>query len=285
MLIKFGYDIAFTSPAPTPMVLMLHTHPSRWSSLRKAERLVIEPEVPFEEFFDSYGNKCVRLVAPAGTIRFTNDAIAEDSGLPDVVEPSAPQISIESLPTDTLLYLLPSRYCEVEKLSETAWNLFGHTPPGWARVQAICGWVHGNVTFGYGFARSDKTAYEVFAERKGVCRDFMHLAITFCRCMGIPARYATGYLGDICVPVAPFPMDFSAWFEAFLGGQWYTFDARHNIPRVGRVLMARGRDATDVALTTTFGKHQLGKFIVWTDEASMEAATTQNSAAAEMPSN
>lgn len=266
MLIQVGYDIVFTLPAPTPMVLMLYLHPSRHLQIKKPEQLVVEPAIPVGEYTDGYGNKCGRIMAPAGTLRLTNDAVVEDTGLPDPVASDAVQVPIQDLPSDALVYLLASRYCEVEKLSDTAWNLFGNSPPGWGRVQAICDWVHRHVTFGYGFARPDKTAYEVFVEGKGVCRDFMHLAITFCRCMGIPARYATGYLGDICVPPAPFPMDFSAWFEVFLGGQWYAFDARHNQPRVGRVLMARGRDATDVALTTAFGKAVLEKFVVWTDE-------------------
>lgn len=266
MLIKVGYDIQFSFPAPTPMVLMLYLHPSRGLTIKKAERLVLDPPVPVQEYVDGFGNRCGRILAPAGTLRLTNDAIVEDSGLPEEVPLEAPQLPIEALPSETLIYLLASRYCEVDKLSDVAWNLFGSTSPGWPRVRAICDWVHQHVTFGYGFARPDKTASEVYAEAKGVCRDFMHLAITFCRCLAIPARYATGYLGDIGVPPAPFPMDFSAWFEVFLGGAWYALDARHNEPRIGRILMARGRDATDVALTTAFGKSVLEKFIVWTDE-------------------
>jgi len=204
-------------------------------------------------------------------LRLCNDAIVEDSGLPDATDPNATQHSLSELPTDTLGYLLPSRYCEVEKLSDIAWNLFGNTPLGWPRVRAICDWAHERIEFGYAFARGDRTAYEAYVEQRGVCRDYMHLAITLCRCMGIPARYATGYLGDICVPPVPFPMDFSAWFEVYVGGQWYTLDARHNVPRVGRVLMARGRDATDVALFTTFGRHALESFRVWTDEVGQDA--------------
>jgi transglutaminase-like putative cysteine protease len=206
-------------------------------------------------------------------LRLHNDAVVEDSGLPDAADLNAVQHSLNELPTDTLTFLLPSRYCEVEKLSDIAWNLFGNTPLGWPRVKAICDWAHQRIQFGYEFARGDRTAFEAYTEQRGVCRDFMHLAITLCRCMGIPARYATGYLGDICVPPVPFPMDFSAWFEVYVGGQWYTMDARHNVPRVGRVLMARGRDAADVALFTTFGRHALESFKVWTDELKSEEAS------------
>ncbi|HEV3263435.1 MAG TPA: transglutaminase family protein [Gemmataceae bacterium] len=266
MFIRIGYELVFDVPAPVPMLLMLYTHPSRATSLRRADWVRVEPEVPVQEFTDWFGNRCGRIVAPAGRVRLWNDTVVEDSGLPDPVHEDACQHAVEDLPAETLRYLLASRYCEVDRLSDIAWQLFGTTAPGWARVQAICDWVHDNVCFGYEHARPTKTAYEVFTERAGVCRDFMHLAIGFCRCLNIPARYATGYLGDIAVPPAPFPMDFSAWFEVFLDSQWHTFDARHNVPRVGRVLMARGRDAVDVALTTSFGPAQLEKFTVWTDE-------------------
>ena len=266
MFIHLGYDLTFTIPAPVSMMFLLYTHPSRTASLTMPEQLRVEPEVPVEEFTDWFGNHCGRLVAPAGRLRLWYDNVAEDTGLPDPVHPEAPQHQVEDLPSEVLRYLLASRYCEVDRLSDIAWNLFGQTPPGWPRVQAICDWVHNHVRFGYQFARPTKTAYDVFTEGQGVCRDFMHLAITFCRCLNIPARYATGYLGDIGVPPAPFPMDFSAWFEVYLGHQWHTFDARHNVPRIGRVLMARGRDAVDVALTTSFGPSQLEKFVVWTDE-------------------
>jgi transglutaminase-like putative cysteine protease len=270
MLIRIGYDMTVDFLAPTPVIHMLYLHPTRKSSVKKPEQLIVEPEVPVEEFTDCFGNRCGRLIAPAGRLRLRNDAIVEDSGLPDAADANAVQHPLNELPTDTLGFLLPSRYCEVEKLSDIAWNLFGNTPPGWPRVQAICDWAHQRIEFGYAFARSDRTAYEAYEEQRGVCRDFMHLAITLCRCMGIPARYAAGYLGDICVPPVPFPMDFSAWLEVYVGGQWYTLDARHNCPRVGRVLMARGRDAADVALFTTFGRHALQSFRVWTDEISGE---------------
>lgn len=266
MLIRIGYDIVFESPVPVPMILMLYTHPSRAGTMKKPAQLKSEPNIPVQEFIDNFGNRCGRIVAPAGQLRLWNDAIVEDSGQPDPVNWNAAQHPVPDLPAETLQYLLSSRYCEVDLLSDIAWNLFGQTPPGWGRVQAVCDWVHSNIRYGYEYARSTKTAYEVYTERTGVCRDFTHLAITFCRCLSIPARYATGYLGDICVPPQPTPMDFHAWFEVFLDGQWCTFDARHNVPRVGRVLIARGRDAVDVALTTSFGPNKLVKFTVWTDE-------------------
>ena len=240
MLIRLGYDLIFDAPVPVPMLLLLSTHPSRAASHVRPDRLRVEPDVPGVDFIDGFGNRCTRVVAPAGRMRFTNDTLVEDSGLPDAVHPEARQHAVEELPAETLLYLMASRYCEVDSLTEVAWELFGKSPLGWGRVQAVCDWVHANVRFGYAFARPTKTARDVYAERAGVCRDFTHLAITFCRCLNIPARYATGYLGDIGVPRSDAPMDFSAWFEVFLGGQWHTFDARHNIPRMGRVLMARG---------------------------------------------
>lgn len=266
MLIRLGYDIAYEVWSPTPMVLMLYVHPSCVPALRRPERLIADPAIPIEEFSDSFGNRCARIVAPPGVIQLRCEATIEHSGHPDPVNETAAQHAVQELPTNTLLYLLASRYCEVEKLTEIAWQLFGGTPPGWARVQAVCDWVHAHVTFGYQFARADKTAFEVFQERQGVCRDFTHLAVTLCRGLNIPARYVTGYLGDIGVPPVAAPMDFSAWFEVYLGGEWHTFDARHNRPRIGRILMATGRDATDVALTTTFGKHALVHFKVVTDE-------------------
>lgn len=272
MYIRIGYDISLRFPAPTEMIMMLHTHPSLSASMRTYEHLVSDPPLALEPFIDLYGNHCTRTRCDAGVLRLRNDAIVQDSGLPDIQTPDAWQHSLRELPTETLHYLIGSRYCDLELLSDIAWNLFGQGPVGWGRVQAICDWVHNHVTFGYQYARVDRTAYQTFLERRGVCRDYTHLAIAFCRCMGIPARYATGYLGDIQVPADPNPMDFSAWFEVFLGGRWHTFDARNNTPRVGRILMARGRDAADVALTTTFGRHVLENFTIWTDEVSEEQA-------------
>jgi transglutaminase-like putative cysteine protease len=266
MLIRLGYDIQFQIPLRTPMVVLLNVHPSREKDLREPDELVVEPEVSLEKYQDSFGNRCSRFVAPAGTVRLSNSTLIEDSGEPDPQNPSAREIPVEDLPAETLRFLLASRYCEVDLLSNTAVELFGHIAPGWGRVQAICGWVHSKVTFGYSFARSTKTALDVYTERLGVCRDFQHLAIAFCRALNIPARYATGYLGDIGVPAAPCPMDFSAWFEVYLEDRWWAFDARHNQARIGRILMAVGRDAADVAITTSFGSTQLTKFEVVTDE-------------------
>ncbi len=266
MLIRLGYDIQFDIPIAAPIVAMLHVHPSRAADLREPDVLRTDPAVPIESYTDSFGNVCTRFVAPAGGIRLHNLTLIEDSGLPDVAALDAPQVPPETLPPEVLRFLLASRYCEVDLLSNTAVELFGHTQPGWGRVQAICNWVHQKVTFGYHFARPTRTALDVYTERVGVCRDFQHLAVTFCRALNIPARYATGYLGDIGVPASPSPMDFSAWFQVYLGDRWWTFDARFNMARIGRVLMATGRDAADVAITTSFGSAPLRSFAVITDE-------------------
>jgi transglutaminase-like putative cysteine protease len=267
MLLKVGSEITFTLPVPTAMVLMLHLHPSIAARSRGSERFQIQPNVALTEYIDLYGNRCTRVFVPAGRVVFRHDAIVDDDGQPDQQFPGAYQYPVQDLPQDTLLFLLASRYCEVDSdLKETAWKLFGHHPAGWPLVQAICDYVHAHIRFDYQLARANRTALEVYRERVGVCRDFMHLAITFCRCLNVPARYCTGYLGDIGVPPAASPMDFSAWFEVFLGGRWYAFDARNNIPRIGRILIGRGRDAADVAMTTTFGFNQLESFMVYTDE-------------------
>ncbi len=267
MLIRLGYELVFQVPARTPMVLMLYTHPSRAGSLRAGDWIRVEPDAAVEIYTDAFGNYCGRLVAAAGKLRLWNSTLIEDSGGLDPVRPYAPQTPVENLPAAVLPFLLGSRYCEVDKLTDVAWSLFGRTQPGWPRVQAVCDWVHANVQFGYAFANPSKSAANVYQQRTGVCRDLNHLALTFCRCLAIPARYTTGYLGDIGVPWSSAPMDFSGWFEAYLDGQWYTFDARHNTPRIGRVVMAHGRDAVDVALTTSFGSTTLEKFIVYTDAA------------------
>lgn len=274
MLIRLGYDIAFDNAGQVPIVALLNVYPSRVADLREPDQLHVEPSVPVETYIDSFGNVCSRFLAPAGSIRLTNSTLIEDSGEPDSVDPDAREVPIEKLPTENLRYLLASRYCEVDLLSNTAVELFGNVMPGWQRVQAICDWVNSKVTFGYSYARSTKTALDVYTERLGVCRDFQHLAITFCRALNIPARYTTGYLGDIGVPPAPSPMDFSAWFEAYLGDRWWTFDARHNQRRIGRVVMAVGRDAADVAITTSFGSSRLTKFTVITDEVTEEQPAT-----------
>src|SRR6188508_219618 len=266
MEIKVGFEIGYAAVQPTPMVMMLSIHPSRFSDIIGTERIVAEPNVPIGFYRDSFGNVCGRLIAPAGGVTLKGEALVRDSGLPDIVNPAAQQVPIEQLPDDVLLYLMPSRYCETDKLTDIAWSMFGNTPQGWARVQSIVDFVHNHVTFGYQHAHHMKSAHDVYEQGTGVCRDFAHLALTFCRCMNIPARYCTGYLGDIGVPPPYGVMDFAGWFEVYLGGQWYTFDARNNTPRIGRVLIARGRDAVDVAISTTFGPNTLTGFTVWTDE-------------------
>jgi transglutaminase-like putative cysteine protease len=266
MKIRVGYEVAYQSPQQTAMVLTLRVHPSRAADLVTPDPIVATPPIAIGEYHDSFGNICSRIVAPAGRLTLSTEAIVRDNGETDVVASSAGECAIADLPPETLLFLLGSRYCETDLLSETAWSLFGNTPRGWGRVQAICDFVHGHVGFGYEHANATKTALNVLAERKGVCRDFAHLAITLCRCMSIPARYCTGYLGEIGVPPDPAPMDFSAWFEAYLGRSWYTFDARHNAPRIGRILIGRGRDAADVALSTSYGPTTLVGFKVVTDE-------------------
>lgn len=248
------------------MILTLSIHYSRVSDIVVPDHLITCPSVPVTAYRDGFGNWCSRIVAPPGRLQLSSDAVVRDSGLPDPVVPTAMQHAVEDLPEETLVFLLGSRYCETDRLSQIAWDLFGHTPMGWARVQAVCDFVHRHITFGYEHARVTRTAYEVLNERVGVCRDYTHLAVAFCRCLNIPARYCTGYLGDIGMPPPYGPMDFSAWFEVFLGNHWYTFDARNNTPRIGRVLIARGRDAADVAISSTFGPNTLVSFRVFTDE-------------------
>jgi transglutaminase-like putative cysteine protease len=264
--IRAGYDIAFQCFQETPMILMLGIESTRVKDLLSEHRIQFSPSVPSRNYVDMFGNICTRIVAPAGLIEMRNEFLISDSGLPDEVAPDARQIEICELPDDVLIYLLGSRYCDTEKLSNLAWSLFNGTPPGWQRVQAICRYAHDRICFGYHHARCDRTASEGHDERVGVCRDFAHLAVTLCRCMNIPARYCTGYLGDIGVPINPAPMDFSAWFEVYLGRRWFSLDARHNHPRIGRIVIARGRDAADVAISTNFGAVQLVKFSVITDE-------------------
>jgi transglutaminase-like putative cysteine protease len=280
MLIRVGYDIIFEHPAPTPIIAMLYLHPSWKLGIRQGDFLLVEPLTPVSEYTDVFGNRCVRLLAPAGPMRFWNDAIVEDSGQPDYQNPAAGQHEIYDLPDSTLTFLMPSRYCEVDRMVDIAWQLFSAVPKGWARVQAICDFVHNHITFDYMQARKTRTAYEAYQERVGVCRDFTHLAVTFCRCLNIPARYCTGYLGDIGIAPSADPMDFSAWFEAYLGGRWYAFDPRNHIPRIGRVLMAYGHDAADVALLTSFGPSRLERFTVWSDpvgEDALSAASNSTS--------
>ncbi|MGU3538265.1 transglutaminase-like domain-containing protein [Methylobacterium sp. A54F] len=270
MKIRTGFDITFESAQPTPMILMLSVHPSRLPDVLTPDEIRFDPPIPSQTYRDTFANTCTRIVTPPGRLTLSADFTVQDSGDPDAVEPGARQIPVQDLPDDVLVYLLGSRYCDTDKLSATAWSLFGTAPEGWSRVQAIVDYVHERIRFDYMRADATRTAHDGFMQREGVCRDFAHLAVAFCRCMNIPARYCTGYLGDIGVPKDPAPMDFSAWFDAFLEGpegpRWYTFDARHNVPRIGRIVMARGRDATDVAITTNFGYAHLARFAVHTDE-------------------
>jgi transglutaminase-like putative cysteine protease len=268
MLIRLGYDIQFDVPAPLAFVAQLRVHSSRAADLREPDVVHVEnngDHVDSYEYSDTYGNICTRFLAPAGHLRLWNSTLIEDSGLPDAVAWDAREIPPQELPNDVLYFLLNSRYCEVDQLSAIAFDLFGGVAPGWNRVQAICDWVNAKVTFNYGMTRPSKTALDVFTERVGVCRDFQHLAVTFCRCLNIPARYVAGYMGDIGVPLR-LPMDFSAWFEVYLDHKWWAFDARNNVPRIGRVLMATGRDAADVAFLTSFGGSTMTNFFVVSDE-------------------
>lgn len=266
MKIRAGFTLAFECPQPTPMLLALNIHPARRPDLLTEQVLSYDRPVQAREYVDGFGNACTRIVAPAGRTTLSTLFEIRDSGLPDAVAPDAVQHEVQDLPDAALVYLLGSRYCDTDRLADFAWSRFGQTPPGWARAQAICDFVHNHIAFDYQKADSTRTAHDGFTGRFGVCRDFAHLAVTLCRCMNIPARYCTGYLGDIGVPPVPDPMDFSAWFEAYLGGRWHTFDARHNRPRIGRILMATGRDATDVALSTNFGPATLARFEVLTEE-------------------
>ena len=262
-----GYDLIYECPQPTPMMLMLHIHHVRAADIIEADLMHADPFVPTVPYRDGFGNWCTRILAPAGRLRLSARALLRDSGEPDPIAVAGEQHPVEELPEDVVVYLLGSRYCETDRLTEAAWDLFGRAPSGAARVQAICDYVHRHITFNYQDARATRTAWDAMQERKGVCRDYAHLAVALCRCMNIPARYCTGYLTDIGVEPPYGPMDFAAWFEAYIGGRWHTFDARNNTPRIGRVLMARGRDATDVAISNTFGPNTLTGFTVWADEA------------------
>jgi len=266
MKIEVGCEFIYTFPQPTPMILTINVHYSRASEIVVPDNVTTNPPVPITAYRDGFGNWCTRLVAPAGRLRISTRGVVRDSGAPDVVAPNAMQHPVEDLPEETLVFLLGSRYCETDLLSVAAWQLFGNAAPGWARVQAICDFVHQHIVFDYQQSRPTRTAWEAFNERTGVCRDYAHLAVAFCRCMNIPARYCTGYLGDIGMPPPYGVMDLAAWFDVFLGGRWYTFDARNNMPRIGRVLIARGRDAADVAIITTFGPNTLESFRIFTGE-------------------
>ena len=266
MKIRAGYELIYDCPNAVDMLLMVNVHRSRMQDLLTSAEITFTGGAVPRTYEDAYGNVCTRLLVPAGRLVISTDFLINDSGEPDLLPTQAVQHEVSELPDDVLLFLLGSRYCETDRLSDTAWSMFGSFAPGWPRVQAILDFVHNHIRFDYQRARSTRTAWDAYQEGEGVCRDFAHLALTFCRCMNIPARYCTGYLGDIGVPLSPDPMDFSGWFEAYLGGRWYTLDARHNAPRIGRVLMAVGRDATDVAISNSFGRAPLSGFRVITEE-------------------
>ena len=266
MKIRIGYEISYDLSTPTDLVLLLHLRPELDASLLAPQILRHNANAQAETFIDRFGNRSTRLRAPAGTLHLSLESLCQHSGRRDDCSPAAVQHPVADLPSEVLPYLLPSRYCETDHMGLFVWAKFGAIQGGWARVQAICDYVHARIRFDYLQACATRTAYEAWQERVGVCRDFTHLAITLCRCLNIPARYATGYLGDIGVPRDPAPMDFSAWFEVYLGGRWFTFDARHNCRRIGRLVMAYGLDAADCAFTTSFGPHLLSKFTILTEE-------------------
>ena len=280
MLIRVGFEIAYACPRPVATVLKLGIECDRARDMLEADTIAVEPHVPLREFADSFGNRCIRLVSPAGVTRLKASALVCDSGVPDIVAPNAREVPAQELPDDVLRYLVNSRYCEVDKLGSFAWSQFGNVKPGWTRVQAIFDFVHNHLEFGYPHARPTRTAAEGLEERLGVCRDFTHLSIALCRAMNIPARYCNGYLGDIGVPPDPAPMDFNAWTEVYLDGRWYTFDARHNMPRIGRIVVARGLDAADIPMVHTFGPHWLQEFTVITEEVAEETQELQQARAA-----
>jgi transglutaminase-like putative cysteine protease len=266
MQLRAGFELIYRFPQATPIILVVNIHDSRAADIVVPDQLVTEPAVPISGYRDAFGNRCNRVVAPAGRLRLTADCVIRDGGQPDERVFGASEESVQDLPEGLLVFLLGSRYCETDLLSDTAWQLFGGVAPGYARVQAICDYVHHHIAFDYQNARATRTAAEAFREQTGVCRDYAHLAIAFCRCLNIPARYCTGYLSDLGT-LPPYGVgDFAAWFDVWIGGRWHTFDPRNNVPRVGRVLMARGRDAADVAIATTFGPNVLEGFRVWTDE-------------------
>ncbi len=262
MKIRLGYEMVYSCTQETPMILTLNVHSSRAQALLAPDNITTDPALPLEGYSDQFGNWVTRLTLQPGDTKIANDTMIHDSGELDKISPDAQQFPVQTLPEETLVYLLGSRYCETDLLSDEAWRLFGNGPTGWHRVQAICDFVHNHITFGYEHASNTMTAAQVYQERKGVCRDFTHLAVTFCRCMNIPARYCTGYLSDIGLPVPLEEMDFAAWFEAYLDGEWHTFDPRNNKRLIGRILMARGRDATDVSLSNSFGETLLKSFKV-----------------------
>jgi transglutaminase-like putative cysteine protease len=265
MRVRVGCEFTYETQTPVPMLMLVQARPDGEHEIRYESQWT-EPNLSVREYRDGFENPCWRLVLPAGRSVVRYDAVVEVSGEADIVVPDAPLVPVQDLPDDVLVFTLPSRYIQSDLLLDDAWQLFGDTPQTWARVQAVCDWVHANVEYGYGLSGPSTTALDVFKQRQGVCRDFAQLSVALCRALNIPARYTFGYLGDIAVEPPDVPMDFHAWFEAYLGGRWYTFDARHNVPRIGRVKIAHGRDAVDVALSTAYGSATLKSMIVWSDE-------------------
>jgi transglutaminase-like putative cysteine protease len=266
MDIRYGFDIGLDFVQPTTFLTMMDVHSDVRSGVVEETRLELEPTIPSERFVDDCGNVVRRLSAPAGMTSLRLQGVYRTDGRADEVDTAADAAPVSDLPPDTLPFLRPSRYCETELVSDFAWANFGAIPGGWAKVQAVCDFVNQRLRFSYPEARPTRTASDALTEGVGVCRDFTHLAVALCRCLNIPARYCNGYLGDIGVPPDPAPMDFNAWFEVFLGNRWFTFDARHNQPRIGRILIARGRDAADIPMIATFGSHRLARFTVVTEE-------------------
>jgi transglutaminase-like putative cysteine protease len=271
MLIRFGYEITVNCWNPTAMVLQLAIRDDRGAEVIELEDFATDPEIESSTYRDLFGNICRRLVAPPGNITFRSMSLLKNSGDYDPVQPDAIQHPVADLPDECLVFLMGSRYCETDRLSQIAWDLFGHIKPGWGRVQAICDFVHDRIKFDYQNARVTRTAYEAYEERTGVCRDFAHLAVALCRAMNIPTRYINGYLGDIGVPKVD-PMDFAAWIEVYLGDRWWTFDPRNNVRRIGRIVISQGRDAADVAMVSSFGPHILNHFNVVASEVTAEEA-------------
>ncbi|GAC1447657.1 MAG: transglutaminase family protein [Ktedonobacteraceae bacterium] len=273
MHIRVGCEFQYEATWPTPTVLLVEPHQDGAHTVVR-EEWQITPELAKHAYYDVYGNLCQRLVLPEGAHTLRYDAVVKVSDNWDEVAPATPQLPVEDLPDDTLLYTLPSRFCQSDVLSDTAWQLFGNTEPGWQRVQAVCDWVHNRIRFQYGTSTPLTSAVDVYEQGVGVCRDFTHLAVTFCRALNIPTRYVFGYIPDIGVPPPDDPMDFCAWMEVYLGDRWWTFDPRNNTPRVGRVLIGRGRDALDVAMVTSYGSPTLKQMTVWADEAPEPAVST-----------
>jgi len=268
--IRVGCEFQYESDAPVPAVMLVRAR-ADGSHRTVYESRWLEPALPLREYQDSFGNPCWRVTFPAGVSTLRYDAVVDVDDEPDPTVPGAVLTPVSELPDDALLFTLASRYVESDLLADDAWALFGQTPATWARVQAVCDWVHTNIRYETGSSAPHLSARDVYASRVGVCRDFALLSVAFCRALNIPARYTFGYLPDIMIDPPDVPMDFHAWFEAYVGGRWYTFDARHNVPRIGRVVIGYGRDAADVALTTSYGALRLVKMTVWSDEVRPDA--------------